>query len=77
MKDLTSIFYKHYNDLMQITDAQALETEIFRILNDSKINEVDRKKVLRSIMGISNNLGKLQYYLTNSMLKYQGLGTLK
>jgi chromosome condensin MukBEF MukE localization factor len=77
MKNVTSIFTQHYNDLMQISDAQELEQRIQTIVNESKINEFDQRKVLNDVRKVNNNLLKLQMYLTNSMLKYQGLGTIK
>jgi AAA+ ATPase superfamily predicted ATPase len=77
MKNVTSIFTQHYNDLMQINDAQELYTRVSIIVNESKINDFDRKKVLNDVRKVNTSLLKLQTYLTNSMLKYQGLGTIK
>lgn len=77
MKNVTSIFSQHYNDLMQISDAQELQQRITVIVNESKINDYDRRKVLNDVQKVNSNLLKLQTYLTNSMLKYQGLGTIK
>lgn len=77
MKNVTSIFTQHYNDLMQINDTQELEQRIYTIVSESKINDFDRRKVLNDVRKVNNNLLKLQTYLTNSMLKYQGLGTIK
>lgn len=77
MKNVTSIFTQYYNDLMQINDTQELEQRICTIVSESKINDFDRRKVLNDIRKVNNNLLKLQTYLTNSMLKYQGLGTIK
>ena len=43
-------------------------------LEGSKIKESDRKKMVEQIRNISE-LGLLQYYATNALLKYEGLGT--
>jgi len=77
MKTKIGIFNSHYNRLMEIQDVAVLQQEIETIVTQSKINAVDRAKITRDIAPLNNNLPKLQYYLTNSMLKYQGLGTIK
>lgn len=75
MKQLNSIFQSHYNNLMQITVTQQLKETVLNLVQQSKINPVDRNKVVRTISNL-NNLNTLQIYVTNSMLKYQGLGTI-
>jgi hypothetical protein len=71
-----SIFTQHYNRLMEINNSEDLHQEITTIVAQSKINATDKNKVLRDVSNL-NSLIKLQTYLTNSMLKYQGLGTIK
>ncbi len=75
MKNLTSIFFEHYNSWMEISDSSTLKQSIQTLVNNSSIKEMDKRKIFRDI-GRLETLGSLQGYLTNSMLKYQGLGTL-
>jgi hypothetical protein len=42
-------------------------------LRDSKIKESDKKKMIETAEKISQ-LGLLQYYATNALLKYESLG---
>ena len=73
----SSIFIQHYNTLMGINEPQELETAILNIVNTSRINEVDKRKIKMNVASYQQNLYKLQYYLTNSMLMFQGLGVIK
>lgn len=73
----SSIFVQHYNTLMGINEPQELETAILNIVNTSRINEVDKRKIKMNVASYQQNLYKLQYYLTNSMLMFQGLGVIK
>jgi hypothetical protein len=42
-------------------------------LNESKIKESDKNKMIQEITNITS-LQKLQYYCANALLKYEGLG---
>tara|TARA_R110000796_G_scaffold227056_1_gene343568 strand:+ start:318 stop:542 length:225 start_codon:yes stop_codon:yes gene_type:complete len=39
------------------------------------IKDTDKKTILRNVNNI-NELGKLQYYICNSLLKFEGLGLI-
>jgi len=73
MKAITSIFYEHYNSLINIECPLSLRQAILDLTTRSKIKEVDKKRIKLDV-GRLESLGQLQRYLTNSMLKYQGMG---
>jgi hypothetical protein len=75
MKNLTSIFFEHYNSWMEISDSFALKQSIQTLVNNSSIKETDKRKIFRDLGQLESRLS-LQSYLTNSMLKYQGMGVL-
>lgn len=74
-KQITSIFASHYESLMALTDFEALKNNVLGIVKESKINEMDKRKMIFEVENRISNLSKLQMYITNSMLKYQGQGT--
>jgi len=68
-----SIFFDQYDNLIQITDVDSLKEAITNLVDGSNIKLIDKRKIKLDIMDIQSLL-KLQTYVTNSMLKYQGLG---
>lgn len=72
-KQISSIFMKHFNDLMSIQSLDELKSQIERIVTESKIKEIDKRKILYDISPLETTRS-LQFYLTNSMLKYSGMG---
>lgn len=64
---------KHFNDLMSIQSLDELKSQIKRIVTESKIKEFDKRKILYDINPLETTRS-LQFYLTNSMLKYSGMG---
>ena len=72
-----SIFSSHYNDFMNCSSAEELSEKVQQVVTNSKINVMDKRKILFDLSQIKDNLQKIQMYLTNSMLKYQGLGIRK
>ena len=60
-KHSSSIFVQHYNTLMGINEPQELETAILNIVNTSRINEVDKRKIKMNVASYQQNLYKLQY----------------
>jgi len=72
-KQISSIFMKHFNDLMSIQSLDELKSQIKRIVTESKIKELDKRKILYDIDPLETTRS-LQFYLTNSMLKYSGMG---
>lgn len=59
---------------MEISDPSILTEEIKSITKNSKIKDMDKRRILFQVEPIRDNLSKLQTYLTNSMLQYQGMG---
>jgi hypothetical protein len=74
-KQITSIFTSHYEDLMGVTDFESLKNKVLEIVKESRINEMDKRKIVFEVENRISNLSRLQMYVTNSMLKYQGQGT--
>jgi hypothetical protein len=72
-KQINSIFTKHFNDLMEITNAEDLRNRVLEIVNGSSIKPLDKRKIVLDITPLGTTKS-LQVYLTNSMLKYSGLG---
>jgi hypothetical protein len=74
-KQITSIFTSHYEALMALTDFESLKNKVLEIVKESRINETDKRKIVFEVENRISNLSRLQMYVTNSMLKYQGQGT--
>jgi len=73
MKNISSIFLKHFNDLMSLKDLNSLKLAIKDIVISSEIKEMDKRRIFLNISSL-DSLPSLQRYLTNSMLQYQGMG---
>ena len=73
MKNIQSIFYAHYNRLTNIQCPISLKEAISDLTTRSEIKEIDKRRIKLDISKLST-LVQLQRYLTNSMLKYQGMG---
>lgn len=72
-KQISSIFMQHFNQLMEIQSCEELKNKIKEIVNTSSINQLDKRKIAIDISPLES-LRSLQFYLTNSMLKYGGMG---
>lgn len=72
-KQISSIFMNHFNDLMSIANALDLKAKILDIVKQSNINTMDKKKIQIDVAPLQD-LRSMQFYLTNSMLKYSGMG---
>jgi hypothetical protein len=68
-----SIFWKHYNNLMDIPCSVSLKQAIWDLTSSPDIKEMDKRKIYLDVKPLES-LEQIQRYLTNSMLKYQGLG---
>ena len=73
MNKITSIFLEHYNALVGISCPVSLKQAILDITSRSKIKDIDKKKIQIDVSKLESTY-QLQRYLTNSMLKYQGMG---
>ena len=72
-KQISSIFLKHFNQLMEIQSSEELKGKIKEIVESSSIKELDKRKIAFDISSL-NSTHSLQFYLANSMLKYEGMG---
>ena len=70
------MFTDHYNDLMSVNSLEELKQELFQIIKKANENTMISRKITLSVIN-SSNLLNLQKYVTNSMLKYEGLGVSK
>ena len=73
---IVSMFTDHYNDLMSVNSLEELKQELFQIIKKANENTMMSRKITLSVIN-SSNLLNLQKYITNSMLKYEGLGVSK
>jgi len=73
---IVSMFTDHYNDLMSVNSLEELKQELFQIIKKANENTMISRKITLSVIN-SSNLLNLQKYVTNSMLKYEGLGVSK
>lgn len=73
MNKITSIFLEHYNTLVGISCPVSLKQAILDITSRSKIKDIDKRKIQIDVSKLESTY-QLQRYLTNSMLKYQGMG---
>ena len=73
MKQISSIFLSHFNQLMEIQNYEDLKTKIKEIVESSSIKQLDKRKIALDISPLDSTMS-LQFYLTNSMLKYGGMG---
>ena len=73
MKQISSIFTKHFNELMEIQNSEELKDRVISMVKASGIKELDKRKIVIDIMPLESTKS-LQTYVTNSMLKYNGMG---
>ena len=73
MKQISSIFLNHFNQLMEIKGCDELKAKIKEIVETSSIKQLDKRKITIDITPLDSTRS-LQFYLTNSMLKYGGMG---
>lgn len=73
MKQISSIFLKHFNQLMEIQSCEELKNKIKEIVESSSIKQLDKRKIALDLSTL-DSIRSLQFYLTNSMLKYGGMG---
>jgi hypothetical protein len=72
-KTILSMFTEKYNELMSINNVDELKQSLFTIIKEANEGTMWSRKITLNIINI-NNLNRLQAYVTNSMLKYQGMG---
>jgi hypothetical protein len=70
-----SIFTPHYDSLMSITDSESLFAQAMDITKHAHLDPISRRKITLDVERCEGSKMKLQQYITNSMLKYQGMGS--
>lgn len=76
MIKIKSIFEQIATQIFTMKDINAAKTFINEFVNDKNINEQDKKVILNNIRDIKNMI-KLQTYICNSLLKYEGMSVNK
>jgi len=76
MIKIKSIFEQIAAQIFTMKDINAAKTFISEFVNDKNINEQDKKVILNNIRDIKNII-KLQTYICNSLLKYEGMSVNK
>ena len=72
MIKIKSIFEQIATQVFTMKDVNAAKTFISEFVNGKDINEIDKKLILNNIRDIKN-ISKLQTYICNSLLKYEGM----
>ena len=70
---IVSQFTSKYNDLMSINTVDELKQQLFTIVKEANDNTTISRKITLNVINISTLLN-LQKYVTNAMLRGQGLG---
>jgi hypothetical protein len=72
---IESILVEVSTQVFSCTNLNEGKNIIISLLERKNINEVDKKIILHTLSNIKN-LSKLQSYVCNSLLKYEGLGVV-
>jgi len=70
---IVSMFTAKYNELMNVSDVDELKQKLLTIVKEANDGAMISRKITLNVVGI-NSLLSLQKYVTNSMLRYQGMG---
>jgi hypothetical protein len=66
------MFEQIATQVFTMKDVNAAKTFINEFVNDKDINDIDKKVILNNIKDIKH-INKLQTYICNSLLKYEGM----
>ena len=69
---IKSMFEQIATQVFTMKDVNAAKTFINEFVNDKDINDIDKKVILNNIEDIKH-INKLQTYICNSLLKYEGM----
>lgn len=72
-KTILSMFTEKYNELMSINNVVELKSSLMDIIKEANEGGMSSRRIVLNIANIGT-LAKLQSYVTNAMLKYQGMG---
>lgn len=70
---IVSMFTAKYNELMTVGNVDELKQKLLTIVKEANDGAMISRKITLNVVGI-NSLLSLQKYVTNSMLRYQGMG---
>lgn len=70
---ITSTLTTVYQEFVQIQDLTQAKQFISNYVQGTKVKDTDKKKMIIEIDNC-RSLYKLQYYITNALLKFEGLG---
>ncbi len=73
MKKIESVLEKVIVEIFQAKTLEEGKTKMKECIEGTKIKETDKQKMLREVENIQS-LIKLQFYATNAMFRYSGLG---
>lgn len=71
--NITSTLVNVYQQFIAIADLKTAKQFITEHINSTSIKEQDKKKMCFEIEYNIKSTTKLQYYITNALLKYEGL----
>lgn len=70
---IESIITSSIQEIYQATTVTEAKQKLIALLEQSKIKEVDKLKMIETAKSL-NNLNAIHRYATNAMFKYEGLG---
>jgi hypothetical protein len=71
-----SVLEQIINDVYKMTDVNEAKKFIENFLEEKKIDNVTKSQMLQNISEIKSML-KLQFYITNSLLRFEGMSVNK
>lgn len=71
-----SVLEQIINDVYKMTDVNEAKKFIENFLEEKKIDNVTKSQMLQNISEIKSML-KLQFYMTNSLLRFEGMSVNK
>ena len=73
MRDIASTLENIIQDVWKEKDLEKAKIIVTTYISDSKIKDEDKNKILNNLKTIKSKL-KLDYYMANSLLTYEGKG---
>ena len=70
---IESVITEQITEVYNATDVVTAKELLRNLLNESKIKDIDRDKMLAELDKITT-LKQVQFYATNAMFKFEGLG---
>jgi hypothetical protein len=73
MKKNISVLEKVIQDVYQSKTLEEAQNIMILFIESTKVKEIDKRKMLIEVKN-SKSLTRLQFYATNSLFKFEGLG---